>query len=409
MVHSRDLQERWRRFRGGVKTQEADESSQTGRRSADPALPPSLTEGAGRAGALVPAIPTPPAPLAAIDAGSNTIHLAVIRPAYDGHDLRILKDDAELTQLGADVTAIGAIGPERAAAAIVAIRAQVAEAQALGATTILGIATEGVRKAANAAVFLERGEAETGLRLRLITGEQEAALAYWGATSESPQIAGKRGVIDLGGGSLELIVGEGMRVNWRASLPLGGNIVRARFLPSDPPTFRELSQAYQSVTAALADLPALVAGDVSVCGGTATALAQMARRALGKSARGGVANGAADPSASADRAKAGAPALAGRRQRILTREQMDQLLTLTLRFSAAELAARYHLREARARLMAPGCVALLAATERFGVDQLRVSKRGIREGALLAYLHSGVNWLEAATSGQGWRTAPTQA
>jgi len=380
MARARKLHDRWRRFRGGGATQDAA-TNYARPMSAGADAPPDFTPGVDG-----DELPILPAPLAAIDAGSNTVHLAVMRPAYDGHDLRILKDSADLVQLGADVTAIGAIGPERAAAAIAAIRAQVATAQALGATTILGIATEGVRKAANAKTFLERVEAETGLRLRLITGDQEAALAYWGAVSETPQITGKRGVIDLGGGSLELIVGQGTRITWRASLPLGGGVIRNRFLPSDPPTFRELSGAYQAVTAALGALPAPATTDVSVCGGTATALAQMARRALGKAARVESAGGATD-----------------RGQRILTRDQMDQLLTLTLRYSAAELATRYHLREARARLMAPGCVALLAATERFGVERLHVSKRGIREGALLAYLHTGADWLDAASSGRGWR------
>jgi len=391
MARARKLHDRWRRIRG-VGPQDTTRHHTTLLSVGDYAPVRASAPLSSVAGADGDAIPTPPAPLAAIDAGSNTIHLAVMRPAYDGHDLRVLKDAADLVQLGADVTAIGAIGPERAAAAIAAIRAQVATAQALGATTILGLATEGVRKAANAQTFLERVEAETGLRLRLITGEQEAALAYWGATSETPQIVGKRGVIDLGGGSLELIVGQGTRITWRASLPLGGGVIRNRYLPSDPPAFRELSAAYQAVSSALVALPAPTPTDVSVCGGTATALAQMARRALGKAARAEGADGAAD-----------------RGQRILTREQLDQLLTLTLRHSAAELATRYHLREARARLMAPGCAALLAAAERFGVERLHVSKRGIREGALLAYLHAGADWLDTATTGRGWRTAATGA
>ncbi|MGH2505178.1 MAG: Ppx/GppA phosphatase family protein, partial [Ktedonobacterales bacterium] len=170
-------------------------------------------------------------PVAAIDAGSNTIHLVVARPDSGKQDLRALVDDAEMVRLGADVTAIGAIGPQRTQRAISAIRRQLALAREHGATTVLGIATEGVRRAANASAFLERVRAETGLNFTLISGEQEASLAYWGSTSESPEHSGARGVIEMGGGSLELIVGAGDATRWRASLPLGSGAVRARYLP----------------------------------------------------------------------------------------------------------------------------------------------------------------------------------
>lgn len=377
---ARERSNLWRQFLGEDKTGEHSKSS-----SED------------RAGRMPPT-------LAAIDAGSNTVHLAVMLPPHDGHDLRILKDTAAFVQLGRDVTAVGAIGPERAEAAIAAVREQIALAKALGAETILGIATEGVRRAANASTFIERVANETGLRLQVITGEQEAALAYWGTTSETAHIAGKRGVIDLGGGSLELIVGEGTRILWRASLPLGGGVLRNRFLASDPPTFRELARAYQTVTEALQSLPVPTSVmDVSVCGGTATALTQLARRAFRsqasqrKTARNG--NGGVSDVSEAR------PAVG--QQRLLTLEQMDQLLALTQRYGATELTERYHLREARGLLMAPGCVALLAATERFGVERLHVSKRGIREGAMLAYLNTGDGWLNAASKGRGWPVAVT--
>ncbi|MEO7001604.1 MAG: hypothetical protein ABI068_07360, partial [Ktedonobacterales bacterium] len=339
--------------------------------------------------------------------GSNTIHLVVAQPPYGDHPLKTLANQAELVRLGADVTAIGAIGPERAERAIAAVNAQLDIARSLGATTILGLATEGVRRAANASAFLQRVQAETGLTLELITGEQEAALAWWGGASAAPHLTGRKGVIDLGGGSLELILGAGTRIDWRVSLPLGSGVIRSAWLPSDPPGFREVNRAYRAVCETLATLnpplsaPGASTGplDVIVCGGTATVLATLASRVAHTAA---AQRSAIPPAADKPVKSVKTDKTASGRQRSLTITQLDDLLTLLQHTSAQELTERYRIKEARARLLAPGAVALLAAMERLGAQRLWVSKRGIREGAILAYAHAGQGWLDAATAGAGW-------
>lgn len=327
--------------------------------------------------------------MAAIDAGSNTIHLVVARLTDGRQRLRALLDDAEMVRLGADVTAIGAIGPERAQRAIAAIRRQLALARDHGATDVLGIATEGVRRATNAQAFLDRVRAETGLNFSMITGEQEAALAFWGATSESSEVTGRRGVIDLGGGSLELTVGERYDARWRASLPLGAGATRARLLPSDPPTFRELISAHEVIRADLARLAApLPIVDLTVCGGTATSLATVAGRAFHKHAE--RRNPPVDPSALA---------LVSGRRRALTSASLDALIRLLMRYDTDELTRRYRLKEGRAPLLIAGALTLFAVMERFGVDRIWVSRRGIREGAIVAWQKTGNGWLDAASRG----------
>ena len=339
-------------------------------------------------------------PIAAIDAGSNTIHLVVVQPPYGDKDMKTLANRAELVRLGADVTALGAIGPERAERAIAALRAQIDMALSLGAVNILGLATEGVRRAANADEFLTRVKAETGLTLELITGDQEAAFAYWGGGSEMPHLTGRKGVIDLGGGSLELVLGKGAHISWRASLPLGSGVIRSAWLPSDPPGFREVVRAWRQVcdTLAALELPLVdqtMPLEMIVCGGTAAALATLASKAARRL-----------PHMPADdttpRAKDTKPETAQRRHRSLTIEQLDALVTLLQRSPTHDLIAQYSVKEARAALLAPGAVALLAAMERLGAQRLWVSKRGIREGAILAHLRAGPRWLDAATSGAGW-------
>ena len=325
-------------------------------------------------------------PVAAIDAGSNTIHLTVAAPDANGQDLRPLADNADLVRLGADVTEIGAIGPERAQRAIAAIRQQLIIAREHGAETVLGVATEGVRRAANAEAFLRRVEEETGLRLTAITGEQEAALAYWGATSEDASIAGLRGVIDLGGGSLEIIVGEREKIAWRVSLPLGAGVTRKRWAASDPPTFGEMIATWEGVRGELSRLrPPGSVVDVTVCGGTATTLATVAGRAFHKHA---------DPRM----VKGAATAVSGR-HRALPLSTLDALIRLTLRSTEEELTKRYRLREGRARLLFSGAVTLYASLSLVGLDELWVSRRGIREGTILAWQLAGDGWQDAAARG----------
>lgn len=338
-------------------------------------------------------------PLAAIDVGSNTIHLTVARPTSDGYDLEYLADELELVRLGADVSATGALGPERMQRASSAIQRQAAVARQHGASVVLGIATEGVRAARNGAEFIERIQAETGVALEMVSGDQEAALTYWGATSglevtvEGATTSAKRAALDLGGGSLEIVVGEGSRVDWRISLPLGSGVVHDRFARSDPPSAEELARAHDAVREALDALdPPMPVTQAIACGGTATTLAYLGAKAFAPM----------DPAEIAPSGNGASNGGNGALLRGLTHERLTQLLDLLRTMEAAQVTARYRVEEARARLLGAGGVVLLAAMERLGVESLRVRKRGIREGALLAYVHAGTRWLELATSGEGW-------
>lgn len=322
-------------------------------------------------------------PLAAIDIGSNTIHLVVARPTAGGADLEILADTTELVRLGADVTATGAIGPERAARALAVIRQQVALAESLNASPILAIATEGVRAARNSAAIVERMRTEAGLEVILITGEQEAALTFWGATS-GRTIAGRAAVVDLGGGSLELVVGDARAIAWRVSLPLGSGAIHDRVAPADPADPAELSEAARVVEAALRPLaPPLPVSEVAACGGTATTLAALAQQVLGASVEPDPPGAPTDPTALPT----------------LTSERLRTLIGLLETLPAAQMAQRFGVEEGRARLLAAGATVLQGVMRRLGTERLRVTRRGIREGAILAYHRHGADWLGAAAHG----------
>ncbi|MGH2485803.1 MAG: Ppx/GppA phosphatase family protein, partial [Ktedonobacterales bacterium] len=302
-----------------------------------------------------------------IDVGANTIHLAVVAVARDG-SLRSLADETELARLGADVSASGGIGAQRMERAVSVIGAQVKLARSQQPAALLGVATEGVRAASNSAEFIERVERACGLRLRLVTGEQEAALTYWGATWRWADVAARQAVLDLGGGSLEIVVGERRRVEWRVSLPLGSGALTARHVHADPPTDDELDAVRAEVNAALSTIcPPLPVARVAACGGTATTLPRLAAALrLGKAS-----------SSDANDATT------------LRRAGMEQTIALLTRQPLATLSAATGVEEARLRLLGPGAVALLGAMDRLGVTVLTVSREGIREGVALAYAHGG--------------------
>ena len=89
----------------------------------------------------------------------------------------------------------------------------------------------------------------------------------------------------------------------------------------------------------------------------------------------------------------------------LTREQLETLASLLSKTPAAELTRRYGIMDARARLLGAGEAVLSAAARQLGVDALSISRRGVREGTILARLHAGDGWLDAATNGAGWGEA----
>jgi exopolyphosphatase/guanosine-5'-triphosphate,3'-diphosphate pyrophosphatase len=323
--------------------------------------------------------------VAAIDVGSNTIHLVVAQFRDDEHDLEILTDVTELVRLGADVAAGGAIGPARMAHALTVIAEQRMHAETLGATTILGIATEGVRAATNGAQLLARAQTETALTLRLINGDQEAALTYWGTTSGARDARDPRAVVDLGGGSMELVVGAGTLLRWRTSLPIGSGTLLDACVTTDPPSASDLKRVRHMAAEALRPIiPPLPVQAVIACGGAAATLVGLGARALAPEAT--VATSA--PSANL-------PGSIG----TLSRDTLEALLRLLSSLPAAEVSARFGVPIARAPLLAPGALALLVAQERLRSTELIVSRRGIREGAILAFLLRGEDWLHAATQG----------
>jgi exopolyphosphatase/guanosine-5'-triphosphate,3'-diphosphate pyrophosphatase len=158
--------------------------------------------------------------VAAIDIGSNSIHLVVSR-LYSPGVREVLDREREMLRLGEGTFREGAIPPLRLDRAVAVLKRHRAVAEAHGCQAVLAVATSAVRDARNRQEFLDRAEKEARLAVRVLSGEEEGRLIYAGVRDGLAPTLRKIAVIDLGGGSMEVIVGDGPKVTSVKSLKLG--------------------------------------------------------------------------------------------------------------------------------------------------------------------------------------------
>ena len=175
--------------------------------------------------------------IAVIDIGTNSARL-LIADVFDGRVAEVERRST-VTRLGRGVDLTGRLSAEAVEAACEAIADYVAIYREAGVDTVEAIATSAVRDAANGSAFVAELRERFALSARVLDGEEEARLTYLGSTSEHPP-AEPTLVVDIGGGSTELIVGIGDEISFHASLQAGVVRHTERHLPSDPPTAAEL-------------------------------------------------------------------------------------------------------------------------------------------------------------------------
>src|SRR4051812_26299230 len=211
--------------------------------------------------------------VAAIDVGTNTALLTIA----EGE--RAIEERAEIVRLGEGLDKSGRL-KEEAIARTVAVVAEFAEAIARhGCTRVAAVTTEAVRKAANGGDFVARATAAlapVGGRMEVIDGEREARLCWRAVSGSFPSLAGPRTVVDIGGGSTELIVGE-REVEGVVSLPIGSVRLTERLVAHDPPTADEATLVAATLDETPPGAPPLRGALVGIAG-TVTTLAAMAQR-----------------------------------------------------------------------------------------------------------------------------------
>ena len=306
---------------------------------------------------------------ASVDLGSNSVHLLV--SAVTGHGLTPLADESAFLGLGAAVDDHAALGPARRAELVETLVRYATTARQLGASRITFMGTEPIRRAADSARLVVELEAASGVPLHVLTHEEEAYLTLVGVTAGLP-VAHETLVVDIGGGSSEfcaVVAGGRARA---AGLRLGSNRLMMKFVRDDPPTPGQI----EAMTAAADEIlqTALPAAptDLVLVGGTASNLLKV------------TAAGVAD--------------------RVITRERVAEAVATLAASDAASTSARFLVNPTRARLLPAGAVIVDAIMRRYGVDAVRVSEEGMREGAILVAEHAGGAWRDRlAELAHGWR------
>jgi len=285
---------------------------------------------------------------ACIDIGSNTTRLLV---AADGQPRpRELFSERAFIRLGSARDADGEIGAQKVAEVAGVVARQVLLARELGVEAPRIVATAAVREAVNAAALIEAVRAACGISLEILSGEDEARLAFAGAIGmlETPP-PGPLGVVDVGGGSTELVVGSvADGVTWSVSLPLGSCSVTDDDLPSDPPSQAELERLRERLARAFAGIDAPRPPAAYAVGGSATSL----QRLIGN---------------------------------VLSADALSRGLQALVRRPAAEVALTLGLHAERARLL-PGGLLVLDAASRALHAPLQLAGGGLREGVVMEEL-----------------------
>lgn len=175
--------------------------------------------------------------LAVIDLGTNTCNLLIAEISRQGY--RILyqgKTGVKLGKGGINNKLLTAEAFQRATAALKKHRKTISN---YGAKEVITIATSAVRDASNKAEFVACIQQETGLKLRFISGEEEAGLIFKGVKLAFEHLPGDSLILDIGGGSNEFIQAKNNQIDWKKSFPLGMARVVEQFQISDPVTEKE--------------------------------------------------------------------------------------------------------------------------------------------------------------------------
>ena len=214
--------------------------------------------------------------VAVIDIGSNSTRLLIAEVGDERVDE--VERQSRVTRLARGVDLSGQLATEAIEAACEAIADYVALCRERGVEKIEAIATSAVRDAANGEAFVAELRERFAFTARVLDGEEEARLTYTGATFARPP-AEPTLVVDIGGGSTELVVGAGEEISFYASLQAGVVRHTERHITSDPPTPTELealaADARSLIVAAIGADPAAAARAGIAVAGTPTSLASI--------------------------------------------------------------------------------------------------------------------------------------
>ena len=214
--------------------------------------------------------------VAVLDLGSTSFRL-VVADWDPGRGLVPRIQRRKHLNLGMVVGREGRIPEPHASAAVKAVTKMRRRAELSGTDRIVAVATSALRDAANGEKVARRLAAAAGVPVRILSGDEEAALTFRAMQAGLPLPDGPVLGVDLGGGSLELAVGTGSRLDWTSSLELGASRLAGRFIRHDPATRSERARIEAHIEALMDTLPgdSIWPATCVAAGGTVKALARL--------------------------------------------------------------------------------------------------------------------------------------
>ena len=290
---------------------------------------------------------------AAIDIGSNTTRVLVAEP-QEGQ-LRKVMEQRAYTQIGADMKRDGAISGEKMTEVGGVVATQVRLAQELGAEAIRTVATAAIREAKNREKAINAIERVAGVEIEVLSEHEEGRLAFVGATKTlGHPVDGDIGVVDVGGGSSEIVIGTvADGVNLVKSFKIGSGALTDDFLKQDPPSASEIRKLRDHIDDFFADVEVPRPDQAVAVGGSATSL----------------------------RTLVGA---------VLEYETLERGVRVLAGDPIADVAKRFELDPRRVRILPAGVLLLEKLSELLG-QPLQIGKGGLREGIILDLLNGSAN------------------
>ena len=297
--------------------------------------------------------------VAAVDIGTNSTRL-LVADVDDG--IADVHRETRITRLGEGVDERRRLLPVPIARVRNVLSDYRRSAETFGAERTLAIATSALRDADNGEAFLGEVEWSYGFVTRLLSGHDEALMMYRGVTTERTLGSGTV-IVDIGGGSTELVAGDDAGVRWHDSLDIGSVRLTERFLHSDPPTRSELDGCAAAAQALFAErVPDEVRSSTTSAIGVAGTITSLAALALGLDEY--------------DRDRVHGSRLSA----TALSEQLERVASVPV----AERRTIPALDPDRAPVIVAGAVIAREALSFFGLDELEISERDILDGAVLA-------------------------
>jgi exopolyphosphatase / guanosine-5'-triphosphate,3'-diphosphate pyrophosphatase len=306
--------------------------------------------------------------LAGIDIGTNTLRLLVAETGPDS--FQEIYSDRRITRLGQDLDRSGSLSRDAEERSLSALHDFTEQIRRYAPAQISAIGTSALRKASNSSAFIGKVKDRTGLDISVISGEEEARLTLLGV-ARAVAGAGGQGkgdllkaalVIDIGGGSTEIIMTGSRPSPFVVSLPLGAVYLTERFINHDPPTGQDIDLLRRAVEDALETGAGMIKPDPAcVFIGTAGTITTLAAIDQGLAVY--------DP----ERIN----------RSVLTRDALDDMVHKLSALTVAKRRTIRGLEQGREDIILAGAVVTQAIMRRFRYTSMLVSDWGLREGIVL--------------------------